>query len=176
MKYCRKCRAWKAIDDFHKSSRNSSGRQSHCKTCLCAARREAYNPVKAAAYDREYNAQHRERKHQREHDYRADNPLVGRLRRGKNRAQQQGLPADDITPDRLLADWERRGIDPTRCVYTGEPLRDRWHLDHAVPLRHPGTPGHVVTNLVPCNPGENMRKRNRHWVDFLADRAEAERA
>ena len=84
-----------------------------------------------------------------------------------------GLPADAITPPELLADWQRRGIDPGRCIYTGEPLEDRWHLDHMIPLRYADSPGHVVSNLVPCNRGANLAKGKRGWLDFLADRAEA---
>lgn len=84
---------------------------------------------------------------------------------------RRGLPAAGIAADELLQDWERRGIDPTVCVYTGQALQDGWHLDHAVPLSHPNTPGHVVANLVPSNPTVNRAKRRRHWVDYLADRA-----
>ncbi|MUL85041.1 MULTISPECIES: hypothetical protein [unclassified Mycolicibacterium] len=99
-----------------------------------------------------------------------------KLRRGKNRASKAGLPAHAITKAELLADWQRRGIDPDRCVYTGELLQDDWNIDHAVPLSHPNTPGHVVTNIVPCNPRANRSKGRRHWVDFLADRAETANA
>lgn len=168
---CTKCQQQKPEDEFHRCRRNRSGRQSRCKPCQCAASRESRDPVKQADYDRRYNAEHREQKHRRERDYRAANPLVGRLRRGKNRAASAGLPFQHVTPEMLLADWERRGIDPTRCAYTGEPLPERWHLDHTVPLSHPDTPGHVVTNLVPCLPGVNRKKWRRHWLEFLADRA-----
>ncbi|WP_160101585.1 hypothetical protein [Rhodococcus sp. T7] len=98
-----------------------------------------------------------------------------RLNSGAVRARKLGVTADSITPEELLADWERRGISPDRDVYTGQPLQDGWHLDHAVPLSAPGTPGHVVSNLVPTNPRTNTTKRRRNFVEFLADRAQAQK-
>jgi len=173
---CGSCRQPKPEADFHKSNRNRSGLQSRCKDCQCAARRQCYNPVKASEYDRGYRERNTAEVKRRKADDYSRNIIREKLRRGKNRAIKAGLPADDISEVALLADWKRRGIDPTRCVYTGEPLEDGWHLDHAVPLSHPNTPGHVVTNLVPSNPAVNRGKRRRHWVDFLADRASAQRA
>jgi hypothetical protein len=117
-----------------------------------------------------------ERSHQISKTYRDAHPLEERLRSGRLRAEKAGLPAIRITAAELLADWQRRGIDPTRCVYTGEPLEERWSIDHAVPLSVAGTPGHVVTNLVPTNRGINSTKGRRRWLDYLADRAEAARA
>ncbi|MHA7662375.1 hypothetical protein [Mycolicibacterium sp. HS_4_1] len=173
--WCGKCRTHRPVTDFHRSSRNKSGRQSHCKQCMCAARVKSYqaNPQQAAEYNRQYRESNAGRKSEVDRAYRAENPITERLRRGKNRAIKAGLPADDITTEELLADWQRRGIDPTLCVYTGEPLEDGWHIDHTVPLSHPSTPGHVVTNLVPCNPLPNRTKGRRHWIDYLADRAQA---
>lgn len=52
------------------------------------------------------------------------------------------MPAEDIDVEDLLADWERRGVDPNRCVYTGDPLVANWALDHAYPLRQPGRQAH----------------------------------
>ncbi|OBK95768.1 hypothetical protein A5645_11075 [Mycobacterium asiaticum] len=61
-------------------------------------------------------------------------------------------------------------------MYTGQPVRDRWHIDHTIPLSVNGTPGDVVTNLVPCNPGPNRWKGPRDWINSLADRAETAKA
>jgi len=84
-----------------------------------------------------------------------------------------GRPADAITLAEVVADWKRRDLDPERCVYTGEPLRDRSHIDHGYPLSCEGSPGHVVTNLVPCNRGANTDKGRRHWLEYQADRRDA---
>ncbi|WP_167097130.1 HNH endonuclease [Mycobacterium sp. DL592] len=142
-----------------------------------AARRRVYHadPAQEADYNREYRRVNSDAVRQRKADDYRNNVIREKLRRGKNRAIKAGIPADDITVAELLSDWERRVIDPTRCVYTGEQLQDGWHIDHAVPLSHPNTPGHVVANLVPCNPKVNVAKWRRHWIDFLADRAVAER-
>lgn len=172
---CCQCREVKAENEFHMSNHTRSGRQSHCIECGRAARRKAYraNPAKDNARSRAYQAKTRPARREASRQYRADNPILERLRRGKNRALQLGIPADAITPAELLADWERRGIDRTRCAYTGEPLQERWHMDHMVPLRYPDSPGHVIDNLVPCNPGVNRSKNSRHFVEYLADREAA---
>jgi hypothetical protein len=172
---CRKCGTSKTHNDFHKSSRNSSGRQSQCKGCSCAARRKVYhqNPAGSAAYSKAYRSEHLGRLRESAHDYHVDNPISERLRRGRNRAVRAGLPAHHITPGELLTDWRRRGIDPGRCVYTGQPLEAGWHLDHTYPLSREGSPGHVITNLVPCNRRANLSKGRRHLVTYLADLAEA---
>lgn len=173
--WCGRCRQHKTAEDFHRSSRNRSGRQSHCKQCQCAAVQSARqaHPAKKVEQDRAYRESNSELVRTRKKlDYR-QNIIREKLRRGKNRAGIAGVPAREITEVELLADWERRGIDPERCVYTGELLQDGWHIDHAVPLSHPNTPGHVVTNLVPCNASANREKLRRSWIDYLADRAEA---
>ena len=166
-KHCAKCRAQKPLSEFHKRTQSRDGYQTRCKACVSeyGARYYGVNRGQVQQRSREYNRARR-----------AENPLWRKLKFGRERARAAGVPADLIAPDEVLADWQRRGIDPDNCVYTGEPLRDGWHLDHAVPLSHPHTPGHIVTNLVPCNPGVNRSKRSRHWLDFLADRAEAARA
>lgn len=168
------CGKAKRLDEFHKSSRNSDGRQSRCAECLSEARKRCYDaaPEKSAEYGRAYREANREAVREYNAGYRRDNPLLERLRRGKNRARVAGVPFDDVTVDQLLADWERRGISPDHDAYTGDPLEPGFHLDHVSPLSVPGTPGHVVSNLVPCNPTTNIEKSQRGLVEFLADRAE----
>lgn len=175
LKQCSACAETLPIDQFRPNARGSMGLRSRCVECDTAAK-AAYQkrtPTYQAARQKRWRDANRDQSHAIAKTYRDTHQLEERLRSGRYRAEQTRLPASDITADELLADWQRRGIDPTRCVYTGEQLQDGWHIDHAVPLSHPNTPGHVVTNLVPCNPGVNFSKRSRHWLDYLADRAEA---
>ena len=48
---------------------------------------------------------------------------------------------------------------------------DNWHVDHAVPLKHPLVCGlHVEHNLCVIPGVENSRKGNRHWPDMHMER------
>jgi hypothetical protein len=63
MKRCRKCGEMKLLDDYHRSSRASDGRQSVCKTCNTAQVRAWYqtNPERARTKARERSRRFRDR-------------------------------------------------------------------------------------------------------------------
>lgn len=177
LKLCSACAETLPLEQFRPNTRGWMGLRSRCLDCDNAAKADYQRrtPGYQAARQKQWRDANPDQSYAIAKAYRDNHPLEERLRAGRYRAEQAGLPAVAIANAELLADWQRRGIDPTRCVYTGESLQDGWHIDHAVPLSHPATPGHVVTNLVPSNPGVNIGKRGRHWLDFLADRAEAQR-
>lgn len=158
----RGCGEAKPLEEFRKRRDGYAGRRSECIECEQAA-------------EAAWRAEHRDEELERIQRYWAEQRFGQRLNSGAVRARKRGVPAAGVTVDALLVDWERRGIDPSRDAYTGEPLREGWHLDHVIPLSAPGTPGHVVSNIVPCNAETNVQKNRRGWVDFLADRAEIER-
>ncbi|EKT81859.1 hypothetical protein WSS_A15244 [Rhodococcus opacus M213] len=160
LKRCSKCSEALPIDSFQPNARGWMGLRSRCRDC---------ENVKSAEYRRTHQAQERDRV--RRH-WDAD-PMGQRLNSGAVRARRLGVLVESFTAEDLRTDWARRGISPDHDAYTGQPLQDGWHLDHAVPLSAPGTPGHVISNLVPTNPGTNIVKRRRHWLDYIADRAEA---
>lgn len=175
LKNCSSCSIDKPLAEFGARSDGYRGLYARCKRCV--------NTETAAYQKRRPQVLANRQKRWRQTNptqwagiakrYRDTHPLEERLRSGRLRAEQRGVPAHDITAEELLADWQRRGIDPDRCIYTGQQLQRGWNLDHAVPLSAPGTPGHVVENLVPCDHGTNASKGRRHWVDYLADRAES---
>ncbi|WP_054248656.1 hypothetical protein [Rhodococcus opacus] len=162
LKRCSKCSEALPIDSFQPNTRSWMGLRSRCRDC---------ENVRGAEYRRTHQTQERARI-QRHWD--AD-PMGQRLNSGAVRARRLGVPVESFTADDLRADWARRGISPDHDVYTGQPLQDGWHLDHAVALSAPGTPGHVMSNLVPTNPRTNATKYRRNFVEFLADRAEAQK-
>ncbi|MDV6246876.1 HNH endonuclease signature motif containing protein [Rhodococcus opacus] len=165
------------LDRFHPRADGFAGLRGECVECKHEAGAEyrRANPEAECIRARTWQKANPDRFREITKRWRDQNRIAERLRSGRYRAEKLGLAADNITTEQLLADWERRGIDPTKCVYTGQPLQDGWHLDHAVPLSAPGTPGHVVSNLVPANPRQNSTKHARHWIDYLADRAEAQK-
>lgn len=174
LKECSKCQKTLPIDRFRPNKRGWKGLRSWCRGCQNEATLDYQkrNPEVLAGRQQRWRNANPERAHEVAKRYRDTHPLEERLRAGRYRAEQLGLPAHDIKPDELLADWRRRGIDPDHCVYTGEPLQDAWNIDHMVPLSHPASPGHVVSNLVPTNRSINASKGSRHFVEYLADRAE----
>lgn len=175
LKQCSMCSRELPIEQFRPNTRGWMGLRSRCSDCDNAA--SSGFRRRTPEYQRQRQKRWREANLDRSHAigkaYRDAHGLKERLRAGRYRARKAGVPVEEITPEELLADWDRRGIDPDKCVYTGEPLISSWALDHAYPLSQPGSPGHVVSNLVPTNRSLNSSKGRRHWVEYLADRAEA---
>ncbi|REE72188.1 hypothetical protein C8E05_1576 [Rhodococcus wratislaviensis] len=178
LKRCSKCLEALPIDRFQSNSRGWMGLRSRCRDCENAITLEyqRQHPEKVAERVRRWQIENPERSKAITQRYRDNRPLVDRLRRGRHRAQLAGVPYEHITTEELLADWQRRGISPDHDVYTGQPLQEGWHLDHAVPLSAPGTPGHIVSNLVPTNRSSNNTKGRKNWLDYIADREEQENA
>lgn len=174
LKRCSKCLEALPIDRFEPNTRGWMGLRSQCRDCknVATADYQRRNPEVAARRMRRWCRDNPERAHEIAKRYRDTHPLEERLRSGEYRARAAGLRADRVTPAELRADWIRRGISPDRDAYTGQPLVEGWHIDHAVPLSAPWTPGHVVSNLVPCNADTNTTKARKHWLDYLADRQE----
>ncbi len=95
-------------------------------------------------------------------------PLISRLEYGRRRtvAACFGARADRIAPESLLAYWDARGIEGSRCFYTGVELGEDWHLEHKFPISRGGV--HTVENLVPCSPEANREKFDMSAVDYFA--------
>lgn len=178
LKECSSCAEVLPLAQFRPNQRGWMGLYSRCRDCKNTVDNEhrKRTPKYQAARQKRWRDANPDQSHAIAKAYRDTHQLKERLRSGRLRAEKADVPADDITAADLLADWERRGIDAAKCVYTGQPLQDGWHLDHAIPLSQSGTPGHVVSNLVPCNRTPNSSKGRRRWIDYLADRAEADYA
>lgn len=52
-----------------------------------------------------------------------------------------------------------------RCAYTGEPLKEGYHLDHVVPLSKGGL--NYIWNIVPSCPMANLSKNNKHMETWF---------
>lgn len=73
--------------------------------------------------------------------------IGNRLLTGVSRARRAGVVAERFSEADLLEHWKLVGIDPDGCAYCSGQFE---HLDHAYPLSRCGTPGHVLSNLVPA--------------------------
>lgn len=153
-KHCSGCQQVKLWTEYSCRTAKWSGLESQCRDC----RNAYYEANKQAYFDR--TSQYRT----------FTNPWAAKLSSGYRRAVKAGLPAEKVTTAELLAHWKAAGINPNQSVYSGEELGPgRWSLDHVIPLSAPNSPGHVVTNLVPCLVHENSKKANKHFVVYLGD-------
>lgn len=150
MKTCSKCDLSKPLTEFNRSSRR--GYQSRCRAC----QKTAYQETRA----RHKRLMKRANTTRHEAD-----PIARRLSNAATKARQLGCTVESFTSADLLAHWGSRGIDPTRCYYTGEPLGDGWHIDHMTPLSRGGA--HAVWNLVPCTASVNISKHDRTADEYL---------
>ncbi len=162
------------LEWFGPNPRAYRGLHGKCIPCRRDERLEDQrrNPEKANAKAKRWRERHPERAAAIAKKHRDSHVYEEKLRSGRKRAADLGLPAADIAVDELLTDLVRRGVDPDRDAFTGEVLQSDWELDHLVPLSHPQSPGHVVWNLLPVNRSTNQAKWKRTWLDYLADRAE----
>lgn len=153
VKFCPGCRKVLPLDRYGKNCSTKSGIQTKCKVCHLS-----------------YYRANRDSEVARMKDYRERNNLRFRLAAGYQRAVERGLPAEAFDEHQLREALLTRGLDPDRSVYSGVPLtRENISFDHFVPLENPNSPGHVLTNVVPCTLSENFRKQHRHFVYLLAD-------
>lgn len=176
---CSQCHQVKLTSDFNKNRRARTGYRGQCRECNRSNCQSYFseNRERLLEYKVEYHKQNRDRILEYNREYRQENPWAQRLREGYHRAVQAGVPAEWVTQDQLLTYWSAKGINPDTCVYTGASLEFGVNasIDHAVPLNHPETSGHVVSNLVPADLSINSHKGNRPVIHFLADRAEADK-
>ncbi|OFT34650.1 hypothetical protein HMPREF3169_05250 [Corynebacterium sp. HMSC08C04] len=151
-KVCPGCSTDKPWTDYAANRSNWNGLDSRCRAC-----RAGYYQECKTERD-EYTNNYR----------RSVNPWASKLSAGYARAVKEGLPAEKITTKQLLEFWESVGIDSERSAYSGRLLWDGTvSLDHIVPLSSPDSPGHVLSNLVPCLWEENNAKNTGHFIHLL---------
>jgi|LSQX01.1.fsa_nt_gb hypothetical protein len=142
---CNRCNEIKTLSaDYGNDKNGAAGKSGHCQDCHRAGVRAWHH------------------KH---------GGLQGALDSGFQRAKVEGRRRFRIKPEKLLKFWEKHGIDPWKCFYTGKPLvREQGHpnsreIDHIEPLSLTGSAGHVMKNIVPCSHEWNRYKYTRRAVD-----------
>lgn len=172
MKTCLKCNEPRSLEDFWKNSGFADGRESTCKFCKNAQRREAYqenldenrekarlqasewyhaNKDKAAAKRRRYEEKDPQKIKSMKRAWKEANPDRvldhDQIRRARKRGTQ-------IEPISRRAVWER---DEGICHLCGDPVPfEEMHLEHIVPLAKGGT--HTCGNVAPSHADCNLKK------------------
>lgn len=150
-KFCSKCERVKALDKFGVNRSLKHGFQTRCKKCHL-----------------KYHEENREREIARMRAYKEVNNINIRLANGYQRAVAAGLPAQRFGEQELFEYWAQNSIAPDRSIFSGAELtRENFSLDHLVPLSLPNSPGHVLSNIVPCTLVENAIKQSKHFVYLL---------
>lgn len=54
-----------------------------------------------------------------------------------------------------------------KCAYTGEPLEDKYHLDHVIPIKNGGS--NYIYNIIPCNKLANLSKHTRDMEEWFRE-------
>ncbi len=162
LKYCYYCETIKPLSEYN---RKGSGFRQQCREC-----QSGYfyaNHARELARMRKYKADNAEAIAAQCKRYRELNPLPGRIRDGRRRAEKLGAPVEEFRAEDVYEYWRELGIDPWCSAYSGTPLTpENYGLDHIIPLSAEGTPGHVPWNLAPCSQAENKKKHNRRVLPF----------
>ena len=54
-----------------------------------------------------------------------------------------------------------------KCAYTGEPLEDKYHLDHVIAIKNGGS--NYIYNIIPCNKLANLSKHTRDMEEWFRE-------
>lgn len=144
LRQCTRCGEVKPLESgFDNDRTGANGKAGRCKECRNASARERHN---------------------------RNDGLQGALDNGFKRAAKAGRRRKRFSVEHLLKTWERNGIDPWKCYYTGveltrEPgLPNTRQLDHIEALATKGSAGHVARNVVPCAASYNGYKHDHRAV------------
>lgn len=154
LKRCTRCGVEKPVAEFQKQSSSKDGLRSWCKACDAArqatyreANREQVNARSAAYYH-----VHREYEAARNAAYRKSHPEKERAKKHQRRARKLNAKGT-YTADQIINLLKKqRG----KCVYCKSSIKEKYHIDHIMPLVKGG--GNGIENLQLLCPTCNLRK------------------
>jgi hypothetical protein len=169
-KECSKCKEWKELTLFRKDKGKWDGLYPYCKECANAKDRNIYkkNPEKKKQAVKDYMEKHPEKYN----IYKPYNPkyysseksrLKKRARDMKRRALKKEADLHhQITDEVIKAVLEKYN---NCCVYCGENVSEKFHIDHKLPLSRGG--GNEIENLALSCPDCNYKKNNKTDIEFV---------
>lgn len=165
----RDCAKSKTYYRAHKTTSHAQSRRwieehPEDRKAITKRNRDAHKEERAA-YNRAYDEAHRSAVTITKRKWREANIVKVRASKvaneAKRRAQKHGAAGAHYTADDVVAQRERQ---KHKCFYCGKPLGAKQHVDHVTPLSKGGSNG--PENIVVTCPTCNMRKHNKHPMDF----------
>jgi len=168
-KRCSKCGENKSPNEFNKDARATDGLRSGCKACEASYYIEHREAIlnKRASYDdkhreerRAYRSAHRKEELARAAKWAKENPDKRRAAQRLYRARKWGNGGTHTEQD-----IQRQGqCQKWHCWWCGNPCRDKYHVDHLIPLVKGGHngPGNLVISCPTCN----TRKKDKLPSEF----------
>lgn len=168
-KCCSKCGETKDVSAFSKDMHKKDGFRPSCKACDAAY--AATRKEKKAAYDALYNATHQAERsayraaHRAEHaarcaSWQKANPERRRAAWRRHYARKLGNggthTAEDVKKQGNIQRW--------KCWWCGNDCKDKYHVDHLVPLAKGGHNG--PSNIVISCPHCNWQKNDKFPSEF----------
>ena len=175
-KACNACKQLKPLDCFNKN-------QYRCRSCQSEYYQKNRNKIlaKQAQYEKseagkaiktEYNNSESAkvlRKSRNERYYQTHNgKMVKRLAESRRRARIKKNGFDQFSYEDLRIFWLGQNILDDRCYYCSKPLPyGPEQIDHYIPISKGGA--HIPVNLRPSCACCNLRKSNKHPIDFMKE-------
>jgi len=178
MKKCRICLNEKPLDLFPSHSLYKDGKETRCKVCLAAYRKEKWdnNLNVSRSYGRKYKAKNKAIIAERNKQYVEQNPEIRKATMKSYRLKTKPQQAAYVrkrqasllqrTPAWLTADdhWMMEQAYELAALRT-KMFGFKWHVDHILPLQGKIVSGlHVPTNLQVIPWLDNIKKHNRYEV------------
>lgn len=161
MKTCTKCGETKPETEFGKQATGRDGLRAWCKSCGIAWR--AANQDKVSVIRARYNAANPEKVKAWNDKRKTDNPEKRRIHNRNRRALKVGGKLSGGIVAKLFT--LQRGKCACGCK---QPLGDKFHLDHIMPLKLGGT--NTDDNIQLLRSTCNLQKHAKHPVDFMQQR------
>ena len=182
MKTCTKCGETKSLSEFGKNAGGRDGLRSKCKACCnivsaawfaknrdqrnaTSAKWQAANQERKKASNAKWRESNIEKMRAYEAKWRAENPESIRIKNNNRRALKRkngGKLSSGLSAK--LFDLQR-GMCACGCK---QPLGDRYHLDHIMPLALGGS--NTDDNMQLLRSTCNQQKHAKHPVEFMQQR------
>ncbi len=164
-KTCKKCGLDLPQSEFRKNAQRADGLDYSCiacarayKTAWARANPEKRTPVdltKKKVINKRYRTNNLESARRSAREYNQRNPDVVKASRAKRRAIEKDAEGTH-TPADIRARYEAQG---GRCWWCGEPVGEKYHVDHIFALANGGSngPENICISCAGCNLSKNAK-------------------
>ena len=173
--WCRQCQKEyrKANPEYHaeynKSDKCKAAQAEYEKSNKGKARKAKYNKSdKCKAAQAEYEKSNKGKARKAEYQKSNKGKETNRNCNGRRRARIKENGTEHFTYEDLRMFWLGQNILDSRCYYCLKPFSGKpEHIDHYIPISQGG--GHYKHNLRPSCSDCNLRKSDKHPIDFMKE-------